>query len=174
MKAKLDEDSRAVSCSAFFAAFSILFALWLAFSEHWDVFHLSLGLLCSALVSYMSHDLMFHHFHWHLNPYASARFLLYLPWLFYQIVLANLHVARMVLHPRMPITPRIFDFPTRLRKEIALATLGNSITLTPGTITIDIFEGKFCVHALTQKVADDLLGGEMESRVAAIFDESTD
>ena len=56
----------------------------------------------------------------------------------------------------------------------ALATLGNSIPLTPGTITIDIFEGKFCVHALTQKVADDLLGGEMESRVAAIFDESTD
>ena len=96
----------------------------------------------------------------------------YLPWLFYQIVLANLHVAKMVLHPKMPIAPRIIEFRTKLEKDLAITTLGNSITLTPGTITVDIRDDTFIVHALTQKVTDDIMSGEMEKRVAAIFREA--
>jgi multicomponent Na+:H+ antiporter subunit E len=95
----------------------------------------------------------------------------YLPWLFYQIVMANLHVAKMVLHPKMPIEPRVIDFKTKLESNLALTTLGNSITLTPGTITVDIRDGKYFVHALTDKVAEDLLSGEMENRVASIYGE---
>jgi multicomponent Na+:H+ antiporter subunit E len=55
-----------------------------------------------------------------------------------------------------------------------MVTLGNSITLTPGTITMDIVDGEFFVHALSKKVADDLLGGEMERRVAHVFMEDQD
>ena len=77
----------------------------------------------------------------------------------------------MALHPRMPIDPSIIQFETKLSSDIALSTLANSITLTPGTITIDIRDGKYFVHALTRVVADDLLSGEMENRVAYIYTE---
>jgi len=78
----------------------------------------------------------------------------------------------MVLHPKMPIDPRIIEFRTKLKSELAVTTMGTSITLTPGTITADVSDGKFCVHALTQKVTDDLLSGEMENRIAAIYREA--
>lgn len=155
--------------SAFVATFVILFSLWLVLSGHYDVFHTMLGVASSGLVAYLSHDLLFPEFRWGSSFAIFFRFLAYLPWLFYQILLANLHVARMVLHPRMPIEPRIVEFDTRLVGHLAKTTLGNSITLTPGTITVDIRDDKYVVHALTQKVADDLLSGEMENRVAAIY-----
>ena len=63
-------------------------------------------------------------------------------------------------------------FKTKLESDISNVTLANSITLTPGTITIDIKDGVFYVHALSQKVADDLNAGEMEDRVAHIFMEA--
>jgi multicomponent Na+:H+ antiporter subunit E len=110
-------------------------------------------------------------FQWGKSSTVFFRFMSYLPWLFYQILLANLHVARMVLHPRMPINPGIVEFKTKLKSGLSMTTLANSITLTPGTITIDIRDGKYYVHALTKKVTDDLLSGEMENRVASIYDE---
>ena len=159
--------------AAFVATFSILLVLWLVLSGHYDAFHISLGLICCALVAYLSHDLLFPQFGWGRSFEVFFRFLGYLPWLFYQIILANLHVAKMVLHPRMPIDPAIIEFETKLHSGLAQTTLGNSITLTPGTITVDIREGKYYVHALTKKVAHDLLSGEMENRVASIYGEGT-
>ena len=72
----------------------------------------------------------------------------------------------------MPIEPQILTFKTKLESDISSVTLANSITLTPGTITIDIKDGVFYVHALSKKVADDLNAGEMEDRVAHIFMEA--
>ncbi len=72
----------------------------------------------------------------------------------------------------MPITPQVMTFKTKLETDISNVTLANSITLTPGTITIDIRDEVFYVHALSQKVADDLNAGEMEDRVAHIFMEA--
>jgi multicomponent Na+:H+ antiporter subunit E len=114
---------------------------------------------------------LFPAFQWGGNFKIFFRFMAYLPWLFYQIILSNLHVARMVLHPRMPIDPGIIEFKTKLKSSISQTTLANSITLTPGTITVDIRDGKYYVHALTKKVAADVLSGEMENRVASIYDE---
>ncbi len=154
---------------AFLATFIILFATWLVLSGHFDSFHISLGLICCALVAAMSHDLLFPDFQTGRNIGVFFRFSGYIPWLFYQIILANIHVAKMVLHPRMPINPEIIEFETKLVGGLAQTTLANSITLTPGTITVDIREGKYIVHALTSKVADDLLSGEMENKVASIY-----
>ncbi len=171
MKTDGSTSSQKFNGSAFLATFIILLALWLVLSGQFDSFHITLGLICCALVSYFSHDLLFPVFQWGKSFTVFFRFMSYLPWLFYQILLANLHVARMVLHPRMPINPTIVEFKTKLRSGLALTTLANSITLTPGTITIDIRDGKYYVHALTKKVTDDLLSGEMENRVASIYDE---
>jgi multicomponent Na+:H+ antiporter subunit E len=71
----------------------------------------------------------------------------------------------------MPIDPKIIKFKTKLKKDISLVTFANSITLTPGTITADIREGDYYVHSLSKKVTDDLLSGEMENKVAHIFEE---
>jgi multicomponent Na+:H+ antiporter subunit E len=69
------------------------------------------------------------------------------------------------------IDPHIIRFKMKLKSDLSLTTLANSITLTPGTITVLIHEGHFYVHSLDQKVADDLLTGEMEERVARIYQE---
>jgi len=171
MSSERKKSSPAFHPAAFLATFSILFVLWLIMSGHFDLFHISLGVICSALVAYLSHDLLFQDFHCGRSAGVALRFMGYIPWLLYQIVLANIHVAKMALHPRMPIDPAIIQFETRLTSDLALSTLANSITLTPGTITVDIRDGKYFVHALTRVVADDLLSGEMENRVAYIYTE---
>jgi multicomponent Na+:H+ antiporter subunit E len=168
---KTGSGSHKLNPSAFLATFIILLALWLVLSGHYDAFHVTLGLICCALVSFFSYDLLFPAFQWGRNLAILFRFMAYLPWLFYQIILSNLHVARMVLHPQMPIDPAIVEFKTKLKSSLSQTTLANSITLTPGTITVDIRDGKYYVHALTKKVAADLLSGEMENRVASIYDE---
>jgi len=155
------------------AVFLILFAFWLLLSSHYDLFHLSLGLICSLLVAAASHDLLIENISGSKRIKKTRRFLSYVPWLIYQIVVANLHVAYLVVNPRA-IDPRIVRFKTRLKSQFAMVTLGNSITLTPGTITMDIIDGEFYVHALSKKVADDLLSGEMERRVAHIYLEDED
>jgi len=155
------------------AVFVILFVFWLFLSGHYDLFHLSLGLICSLLVAFVSHDLLIENIRGPKRVRKTRRFISYVPWLIYQIVLANLHVAYLILSPKA-IDPRIVRFKTRLKSEFSMVTLGNSITLTPGTITMDIVNGEFYVHALSKKVADDLLGGEMERRVAHVFLEDED
>jgi multicomponent Na+:H+ antiporter subunit E len=156
----------------FMATFLILFGFWLLFSGHYDMFHITLGVLCCGLVAHTSHDLLF------ANPRAGdmrvivKRFFTYVPWLIYQIALSNLHVARLALSPRMPIDPEIIMFKTKLESDISLVTFANSITLTPGTITVDVKDGVYYVHAVSKKTAEDLMTGEMEDRVAHIFMEA--
>jgi multicomponent Na+:H+ antiporter subunit E len=136
-----------------------------------DAWHLSLGVISCALVTYMSHDLLFQREKFQKKDITETiRFIKYIPWLIYQIILANIHVAKVVLHPKMNdlIDPHIIKFKTKLKRDMSLVTFANSITLTPGTITILIREGEFFVHALDMKVAGDL-PGEMEERVAHIF-----
>ncbi len=171
VKSDHSKSARRFNRAAFFFTFCVLFALWLVLSGQFDLFHVGFGLLCATLVAYLSHDLLLPNYEVAGSVGILLRFCRYLPWLFYQILLANLHVVKLVLHPRLPIAPRIVELHTGLKSEWALTTLATSITLTPGTITADVREGTLCVHAITQKVADDLLSGEMEKRVAAIYRE---
>lgn len=147
----------------------ILFIFWSLLSGHFDLFHLAIGVVCSLTVAYLFHDVLFVNVRVGNIGTMALRFLIYIPWLLGQILIANMHVAALVLRPKMPITPRIIRFKTKLETDISKVTLANSITLTPGTITIDIREGEFFVHALSQLVTDELYGGEMEDRVAHIF-----
>ncbi|MEW6675979.1 MAG: Na+/H+ antiporter subunit E [Nitrospirota bacterium] len=153
--------------------FIILFLNWLIWSGQFDAWHISLGVISCGLVTYISHDLLFRRERFQKKDIREViRFIKYIPWLIYQIILANIHVAKLALNPRMPIQPSLITFRVKLKKGISLLTFGNSITLTPGTITADIRGGEYyIVHALDRKVADDLLTGEMENRVAHIFEE---
>ncbi len=161
--------------------FVILFAFWLLFSgkivvEHDghyapDYFHLILGVLSCGLVAWVSHDLLIRDMRPHDRIRKSWRFLLYVPWLIWQVVLANFHVALLVINPKR-IHPKIVKYNTYLETDFSKVTFANSITLTPGTITMDIKDGEFFVHALSEKVADDLESGDMERRVAHVFYET--
>ena len=154
---------------AFPASFVILFLFWMLMSGRFDYFHLSLGIISCAIVAHISHDLLFTDIKSKNRHIEVIRFLKYLPWLFYQIVLANIYIAYLTLHPRMSrhIDPRIIKFKTRLKKELSLVTFGNSITLTPGTITVLIKNGHYYVHAI-DKFSAQALPGDMEKRVGHV------
>lgn len=153
--------------------FVILFILWCIFSGMFDAFHLALGVISCLIVTIISGDLIFKSEKVTLEHLREGiRFIKYLPWLMYQILLANIHVAYLVLHPKMPIEPFVIHYKSKLKKDMAKVVFANSIILTPGTITMDITENnEFVVHCISQKVADDLNTGEMEERVAKIFNE---
>jgi multicomponent Na+:H+ antiporter subunit E len=170
MKSNRIKSSSTFQPAAFLATFSILFPLWLVMSGMFDRFHISAGVICCALVAFLSHDLLFPRFQLGEAVGIAYRFTRYIPWLFYQIILANIHVATIALKPQMPLDPSIIQFKPKLTKDLALVTLSNSITLTPGTITMDIRDGTYFVHSIDPAVAEDLLSGkEMETRVAFIY-----
>ncbi len=155
----------------YFVTFLIFFLLWIIWSGVFDAWHLSLGVISCIIVTYISHDLLFEREKFQKKHITeTVRFIKYIPWLLYQIVLANIHVVKVALHPKMNdlIDPHIIKFKTKLKRDMSLVTFANSITLTPGTITILIREEEFFVHALDMKVAGDL-PGEMEERVGHIF-----
>ena len=150
-----------------------MFFLWILLSGKFDPFHLTLGIISCAIVAFFSGDLLFESVRLKGLPRSWVRFILYCPWLLYQIFLANLHVLFLTFHPRMMdlIDPQIFRFRSRLKSDLALVTFANSITLTPGTITVYVsVDGDFSVHAIDQKSKEGL-PGEMQIRIARAFSE---
>lgn len=97
------------------------------------------------------------------------RWLIYLPFLLWEITKANLQVAYVVLHPRLPIDPDIVRFQPAVWHGLPVTTLANSITLTPGTLTVDVREGDFYVHHLTTAAREGLLAGTLERAVRFVF-----
>ena len=140
--------------------FFIMLGFWILLSGKFDLFHLTLGVISSALVSFLSADLFMYNPQSRSHFTTGLRFLLYLPWLLYQILLSTLHVTFLALHPKMKelIDPTIVTFKTNLKTDIAKVALANSITLTPGTITIRIEGQVFYVHAISRKAASGLPG----------------
>ncbi len=176
----------------FLKTFFILFGFWLVLSGMFDAFHITLGLISSALVAAWSGDLLFRNrspsrsgwhalittlrfFRWH-----HLRFFLWLQW---QIIVANVQMLRLSFHPRIHeiIDPQLFLYEVRLKSDFAKFMLANSITLTPGTVTVRISGNKFLVHAITPEAAGDFLvrgpdhlpeeGAQMERQVREIFEE---
>jgi multicomponent Na+:H+ antiporter subunit E len=147
-----------------------LMALWLLMSGIYDGFHIGLGVLSVILVLLLNFRFAFPspdtaetgQPHW-------GRILLYLPWLVKEMVLSGLHVARVVLTPRMPLDPRLIRFKSKQPNDVARVILGNSITLTPGTLTVDMGKEEYLIHALTRATAEGLLNESMQTRVARLF-----
>ncbi len=148
------------------ATFVIMLIFWIIMSGMFDPFHFTLGVLCCLIVACLSSNLLFpdEGKSWLRELFGMIR---YLPYLLWQIIIANLEITYIVLHPRMleKIDPHLFRFETILKRPISKVAMAQSITLTPGTITVNIFENQIAVYALTQKAAAGL-PGEMEQRVA--------
>ncbi|WP_134672057.1 monovalent cation/H+ antiporter subunit E [Halorussus marinus] len=98
-----------------------------------------------------------------------GRLVVYAPFLLWEIAKANFQIAYVVLHPDLPIDPEVVEFDAAVWSELPVTTLANSITLTPGTLTIDVSRRHFTVHALTDGAREDLLGGTLERAVRFVF-----
>lgn len=151
--------------------FAALYATWLLLSGHYTANLMIYGALsCAGVVAIAMHLGI-------VDDEAVPLQLLpghvsYLPWLAKEIVLSNLSVARVILTPSLPIHPRIVAIEVSQKSEVAQVIHANSITLTPGTVTLDARNGRFLVHALTTHSAEGLLSGEMDRRVASLEGEA--
>lgn len=155
----------------------VLFVVWIILSGKFDTFHLGVGLVTAQIVSRLTQRLVA------LPPRIGAvdyalttgvvwvRVVLYIPWLAWQVILSSIHIAAVVLHPRLPIAPRVFTVSGGLPHTLARLTLAHSITLTPGTVTVDVQDDEFVVHALTEATAESLTTkGAMPQRVGELFE----
>jgi multicomponent Na+:H+ antiporter subunit E len=96
---------------------------------------------------------------------AALRYLRYWPWLLVEMVKSSIDVARRVLSPQMPISPTVFEVRATQKTAVGRVVLANSITLTPGTVTLDLDGDRIKVHALSRDTVDYVLSGEMDRRV---------
>ena len=85
-----------------------------------------------------------------------------------EIIKSNLDVTKRILSPTMPISPTLIRIPASQQTMVGQVTYANSITLTPGTISIDVDDGMIEVHALTRETAETLRTGEMDRRITAM------
>jgi len=148
--------------------FVILMAVWLLNSGHYTLMMISFGVGSCLLVVFLSLRMGIvddEGVPVHLIPRA----LLYTPWLVKEIFKSNVDVARRVLAPGRPrISPRIIEAGTTQHSDLGRVIYANSITLTPGTVSIRVHGPYITVHAIADDVADGLLEGEMDRRVTTL------
>ena len=145
----------------------LLIAAWVLWSGYLKPLLLGLGALSCVLtiwvvrrMGYFDDDTFAFHYDWRLLGFWA--------WLGREVVLSSIEVARVVLRRKVAVEPKVVDIDGRGLGPVDLALLGNSITLTPGTLTLDVYEGRLLVHALTAEGAAALKRGEMQRRVAAL------
>ena len=147
-------------------AIVVLALLWIALSGYFTILQLSLGAISCLFVLWLSVRL-------ELLPeetrrISPIRLVAYLIWLVQEIISSNFRIARIVLSRRPELHRRVVHSKVKQRTTLGVAIYANSITLTPGTVTLDAEADDLSVHVLTRRCADDLLGDEMNQRVAGI------
>lgn len=145
----------------------VMGTLWLMLSGIFEWWLLALGIGSIVVVVFFANrmDVIDREGH---PVHVSWRALLYWPWLAWEIIKANIDVARVILNPKMPITPKVLHIKCSQITELGHVFYANSITLTPGTVTLELENGALDVHALTPASIEGLLSGEMDRRVHAV------
>ena len=145
----------------------LLVAAWLLWSGLYKPLLLALGALSVGLTLYIVRRMGYldeDTFKFH-NP---SRLLRFWAWLAREVVASSLEVAQVVLRRELKLDPRVVALDASDLDRFGQAVLGNSITLTPGTLTLDVHDGRLLVHALTPEGAAALEQGEMQRRVRAL------
>lgn len=146
---------------------SLLFLIWLLLSGFLKTNLLVLGLLSSGLVSLLAIKLgLFSEDGQRLQ--INLRLPRYLPFLFKEIWYSNLHVAALILNPKLPIQPQTLRYQAKQKSDSGLAVHANSITLTPGTISVDINDKEILVHALSNTTAEGVRAGSIDKQVCKL------
>ncbi len=129
----------------------VLFIIWLFLTSSFDIQELEIGFILSLIVAAFTYELFTTNGLANLHPkrivYAAA----YVPYFLWAMIMANLDVAYRVLHPKRPINPGIVECKTVLKSDVGKLSLANSITLTPGTITLDVIDDRYFIHWIDVK-----------------------
>ena len=138
-----------------FIYFIVAFITWLVLTWTWNIQFIFAGIAASLIVSFLFHEMLPKEHHVFHSPVRIFWFLVYVPVFFYYVLMANLDVVYRALHPAMPIKPGIVKIKTSLKSESGITALANSITLTPGTLTVDLTDdGYLYIHWINVRDVD--------------------
>ncbi len=150
-----------------FTTLIVLTASWLAWSGHYDGLLLSFGAASVLCVFYLLNRIGLAA----LDPRSAKTFLKmvpYLPWLLREIIKSNIDVAKIIWQPKISIDPAVREIPATQETALGLVTFANSVTLTPGTLSINATPGSLTVHALEAAAFDGEGFSEMDRRVTGL------
>lgn len=142
----------------------VLFLLWLILSGQSHPLHVGLGLVSAFGVAWLNASA-----DGCPRPFLLFRVVWYLLWLSGRIVRSGLHMTALILHPDLPIAPRLIHYRTSLQQRAAVVLLGNSITLTPGTITAEVNDCELVVHTIDDEASQDLTSQRFEHQLTRVF-----
>jgi multicomponent Na+:H+ antiporter subunit E len=147
----------------------LLAVVWLLLSGHYTPLILAFGVgsVAAVVAVALRMDVVDHE---SLPIHLTRHFPWYWVWLGVEIVKANIDVARRIWSPSLPISPTLILVKASQPGELGQVIYANSITLTPGTVSVSLEDGKILVHAIARSVGDDLAAGEMDRRVAQLED----
>ncbi|MDX1483972.1 MAG: Na+/H+ antiporter subunit E [Alphaproteobacteria bacterium] len=145
----------------------VVFALWLLLSGHYVPLLLSLGAISAVLIVWIAARLDV------IDDEAiplqlKLGYVGYLAWLGKEITKANIDVAKLIINPALPISPVMVRVPATQRTDVGKVIYANSITLTPGTVSVEVLDDEILVHAITREAAEGLASGDMDRRVDAV------
>ncbi|MDK2954209.1 MAG: multicomponent Na+:H+ antiporter subunit [Kosmotoga sp.] len=159
----------------YISVFLVTFLIWLGLTASFAPGEIITGLAVSMIVA----QLLGRYGRFNLRvdlPIRIVKYLfMYLPLFIVEMIKANLDVARRVLNPKLPINPAIVKIPTNLKGDFSKLTLANSITLTPGTLTVDMDEENLYVHWIDAKSLDPneakkIISETFERKIGGIFE----
>ena len=151
-----------------FSLAAALFLFWLGLSGHYTPFLVGSGMVVALVVAFLGIRSGYSDEEGHPVDYILNG-LFYWPWLIWEIAKSSFAVARVIIDPRLPISPRLVRIKASQRNPVGIATFANSITLTPGTITVEVHRRnhEFLIHALTRESAAGVEDGVMDGRVSS-------
>ena len=145
-----------------------MFSFWILLSGEFTFILITSGVVASLIVAYLSHDIFVGKADLKTETGRVFKFIVYVPWLLWEIALANVEIAYLVLNPKPLIDPQLVRFKPDVKTDLGIVTLAHSITLTPGTVTVEANREEFVIHAIWQKSAEGIIGGEMQRKVKGI------
>lgn len=153
--------------------FCAMMAFWLILSGLYDFFHIFLGVISVVLVLWFNSRIYNYKF-FDESEYQPANFRIlrlfyFIPFLIWEIISSSFRIAYIIIHPKMPMKTGIIKFKTNLPNINAKVLLGNSITLTPGTVTLQIDKDEFLVHSLTHEAAEAHIDHSLAVEVAKVY-----
>lgn len=143
-----------------------MLVIWLLWSGHFTPLLLAFGVASSLFVLFLTRRMNIADEE--CAPLLGLRPLIYLPWLIKEVTLANIDVAKRVLDPSLPINPQMIRVKASQKGDLGRVIYANSITLTPGTVSVDMQGDEIVVHALTSEAADEDKSGDMDRRVTKL------
>ncbi|MBN2247077.1 MAG: Na+/H+ antiporter subunit E [Coriobacteriia bacterium] len=152
------------------ASIGVLYVFWLLITASVRPFDLLVGLVVAGIAGWWADRVLWPGESEPLPVRTWVRLPLYLGYLLKEIVVAAVYVAERVLDPEMNISPAMQTHRVRFSSDTARAAFANSITLTPGTLTVDVDGDVFIIHCLHESFSDAISSGDLERRVTATFD----